>query len=141
MAFLQNAEGTALAPFESRTQFLILAVAGFDGLHADVVRQRELDGGMPEWLRCFLFLRGIKTMFLFGPLRSRRARNSKALLLTARPPRRVERAQQNARRAATSTYLAWCPVRRARTPQGYTGNLTKVVNFLLRNKHINQAST
>ena len=67
MAFLQNAEGTALAPFESRTQFLILAVAGFDGLHADVVRQRELDGGMPEWLRCFLFLRGIKTMFLFGP--------------------------------------------------------------------------
>jgi len=53
VAFLQNAEGTALAPFE-----------------------------------CFLFLRGIKTMFL-----------------------RVERAQQNARR---------------------------VVNFLLRNKHINQ---
>lgn len=51
VAFLQNAEGTALAPFE-----------------------------------CFLFLRGIKTMFL-----------------------RVERAQQNARR---------------------------VVNFLLRNPHI-----
>ncbi|CAJ1338301.1 unnamed protein product [Effrenium voratum] len=53
VAFLQNAEGTALAPFE-----------------------------------CFLFLRGIKTMFL-----------------------RVERAQQNARR---------------------------VVNFLLRSRHITQ---
>eukprot|EP00435_Cladocopium_sp_Y103_P026107 s1289_g6.t1 len=55
VAFLQNAEGTALAPFE-----------------------------------CFLFLRGIKTMFL-----------------------RVERAQQNARR---------------------------VVNFLLRNPHIEKAA-